>query len=144
MTDLLAMAQKILATQPFSVYLGAQVTRFEPGCVELALPIAPHLNQQYGNLHGGVLAYAADNALTFAGGSVLGPLVITVEFKINYLRQAAGERLAARATVIHAGERQAVCRCDLFTQQGDDEALVATALGTIRKYGAGDKGKLVI
>ncbi|MBT2492876.1 PaaI family thioesterase [Streptomyces sp. ISL-96] len=64
-------------------------------------------------MHGGVLAYAADNALTFAGGAALGPAVPTGGFSIQYVRPATGATLIARAVVVHGGHRQAVCRCDL-------------------------------
>jgi uncharacterized protein (TIGR00369 family) len=82
-------------------------------------------------VHGGVLSYLADNALTFAGGSLLGPAIVTSEYKINYLRPAMGERLIARATVLHAGKHQAVCRCDISVVNADKETLCAAAQGTI-------------
>ena len=60
-----------------------------------------------GSFHGGAIASLADNALTFAGGTVLGVAVVTSEFKINFLRPALGDSLVARATVVHKGRRQA-------------------------------------
>ncbi len=131
--DLNAMGQRVLASQPFSVLLGAQLTGFAAGRVELTIPITPQLLQQHGYVHGGVLSFAADNALTFAGGSVLGAAVLTSEFKINYLLPARGESIIARGTVLSAGARQAVCRCDIFAAAGGQETLCATALGTIVK-----------
>jgi len=44
------------------------------GIAELKVAIKPELKQQNGFVHGGVISYAADNALTYAGGSVLGPI----------------------------------------------------------------------
>ncbi|HEU4328339.1 MAG TPA: PaaI family thioesterase [Roseiflexaceae bacterium] len=131
MDDLLPIGQQILDSQPFSRLLGAQITAFAPGRAELALAITPDLLQQNGFVHGGVLSYAADNALTFAGGSVLGPAVLTAEYKINYVRPARGERLIARATVAASGSRQAVCRCDVLTVCDGEEVLCAVAQGTI-------------
>ena len=125
----------ILAAQPFSVLLGAQLTVFEPGVAELSIPIRQELLQQHGFVHGGVISYAADNALTFAGGSVLGTAVVTAEYKINYLRPARGERLVALATVVHAGKRQAVCRCEIFDVSGSKEKLCGVAQGTIARLG---------
>ena len=87
-------------------------------------------------MHGGVLSYAADNALTFAGGSALGPQVVTAEYKINYLRPASGQSLVALAEVVYAGKSQAVCRCDLFFLKDGQETLCATAQGTIARLGA--------
>ena len=95
--------------------------------------ISPQVLQQDGFVHGGVLSYLADNALTYAGGSVLGK-VLTSEFKINYVRPAMnGDRLVAVATVLGSGKTQAVCRCDVFVATGSDRKLCAAAQGTIRK-----------
>jgi uncharacterized protein (TIGR00369 family) len=87
--------------------------------------------QQNGFAHGGVISYLADNALTFAGASVLGANVLTSEYKINYLRPAKGERLIARAEVLHTGKRQAVVRCDVDIVFEGITKRCATALGTI-------------
>jgi len=134
MTDLLAYGRAVLAQQPFSVAVGAQLDVFEPGRAELSVPIAPSLLQQDGFVHGGVLAYLADNCLTYAGGSVLGK-VLTSEFKINYIRPARdADRLVAVATVVGSGRTQAVCRCDIFLErEGAERKICAAAQGTIRK-----------
>ncbi|MDP3311486.1 MAG: PaaI family thioesterase [Polaromonas sp.] len=133
--DMLAHGQQILSQQPFSAMLNARLDAFAPGSAELSVPVAPALLQQHGFVHGGVLSYLADNALTFAGGSVLGDSV-TSEFKINYLRPAKdAERLLAVATVVGSGKTQAVCRCDIFVLRGAERTLCAAAQGTIRKAG---------
>lgn len=131
--DLLNLGRQVLAEQPFSVLLGAELLAFSEGRAEIRIPIRPELKQQHGFVHGGVLSYAADNALTFAGGSVLGPAVVTSEFKINYLRPATGESLVARASVVHAGTGQAVCRCEVYALGPGGENLCASALGTIAR-----------
>ena len=138
MDDFLAFGQRVLASQPFSALLRAQLTVFEPGLAELRIPIREEFKQQHGFVHGGVISYTADNVLTFAGGSVLGPAVVTAEYKINYLRPALGEWLVARATVVHAGKRQAVCRCEVYAVHANEEALCAVAQGTIVKLGQVD------
>ncbi len=135
MNDLLAWGRQILASQPFSVLVGAELLDFTEGRAELKIVIRAELKQQHGFVHGGVVSYAADNALTYAGGSVLGPGVVTSEFKINYVRPAVGEVILARATVIHAGRSQAVCRCDVYVSKDGAETLCATAQGTIAKLG---------
>ncbi|OOG43020.1 PaaI family thioesterase [Polaromonas sp. A23] len=133
--DMLTQGQHILSQQPFSAILNARLDAFAPGSAELSVPVAPALLQQHGFVHGGVLSYLADNALTFAGGSVLGDSV-TSEFKINYLRPAKdAERLLAVATVVGSGKTQAVCRCDIFVLRGGERTLCAAAQGTIRKAG---------
>jgi uncharacterized protein (TIGR00369 family) len=133
MDDMLALGRRVLASQPFSVLLKTELLSFADGAAELKIPITAQVTQQHGFVHGGVISYAADNALTFAGGSSLGSGVVTSEFKINYVRPAIGEFLVARATVVHAGSNQAVCRCDVYASQGGTERLCATAQGTIVK-----------
>jgi len=133
MEDLLDLGKQALASQPFSLLLGAELLSFSQKHVELKVPIRPELKQQHGFVHGGVISYAADNALTFAGGSILGPGVLTSEFKINYLRPAMGDFLVARATVIYSSKSQAVCRCDVFVSNEGKESLCATSQGTIAR-----------
>ncbi len=134
MDDLLQLGKQVLASQPFSGLVGAELTRFSHGWVELTIPVSPQLKQQHGFVHGGVISYAADNALTFAGGSVLGPSVVTSEYKINYLRPALGTVLIARATVMSSSKTQAVCRCDVYIVRDGNENLCAVAQGTIVKF----------
>lgn len=82
-----------------------------------------------------MVSYLADNALTYAGGSVLGDSV-TSEYKINYLRPALGDTLIARASVLSAGRKQAVCQCEVVALHQDEERMVAFAQGTINRVGA--------
>ncbi|MDP3760709.1 MAG: PaaI family thioesterase [Ramlibacter sp.] len=132
-TDILAFGRDVLARQAFSVMIGAQLDALEPGRAQLSVPLSPQLLQQDGFVHGGVLAYLADNCLTYAGGSVLGK-VLTSEFKINYIRPAKdADRLVAVATVVGSGKTQAVCRCDVFLDRGGERKVCAAAQGTIRK-----------
>ncbi|NUP52151.1 MAG: PaaI family thioesterase [Catenulispora sp.] len=129
-------ARKVLAAQPFSLLVGARVMVFEPGRAVLMLDIRDDLKQQNGFLHGGVLAYAADNAITFAAGTKLGPEVLTSGVTISYMRPASGAKLEAEATVTYAGRRQAVCRCDLIAISEDGaRTLCAVAQGTVLAVG---------
>lgn len=139
MDEFLRLGKEVLATQPFSVLVGAEMTAFGPGLAELTIPVTPQLKQQHGFVHGGVISYAADNALTFVGGSVLGPAVVTSEYKINYLRPAIGSALIARATVIYSGKTQAVCRCEIFVVNEGKESLCAVAQGTVTRIGKDSK-----
>ena len=136
MTDeqLFEFGKIILKNQPFSTLVGAELAALVPGRAEITLAVRPDLLQQHGYVHGGVLAYLADNALTFAAGSVFGD-AITVEVKVNYVNPAKGfDRLRAVANVVDAGTMQAVCRCDVFGENADGKSvLCAAAQGTIRR-----------
>lgn len=128
----LQMAQKVLDSQPFSRLVGARITAFGDGSATLEVDIRPELQQQNGFVHGGVLSYAADNSITFAAGTTLGPAVLTGGFSIQYIRPVGGRTLIARSVVVHTGRRQAVVRCDLFAVADDGtETLCAVAQGTV-------------
>lgn len=135
MSQFLDIGRAVLQSQPFSALIGASLSHFAPGEAVLEVPISEQIKQQHGFVHGGVVSYCADNVITFAGGSVLGTGVVTSEFKINYLRPAIGDKLVARASVLHAGKTQATCRCEVYAVTGDDEKLCAAAQGTIARIG---------
>jgi uncharacterized protein (TIGR00369 family) len=135
MDDLLQLGKQVLASQPFSMLVGAELTGFSHGLAELTISITPQLKQQHGFVHGGVISYAADNALTFAGGSVLGPAVVTSEYKIDYLKPAIGTAIIARATVIYSSKTRAVCRCEVVSVVDGEENLCAVSQGTIAIIG---------
>ena len=131
MSDLQAFARQVFESQPFSQFIGAQLTNSGSGSAELSIPIADHLKQQHGFVHGGVISYLADNSITFAGGLALGGNALTSEFKINYLKPAIGSLLVARAHAKSVGKRQAVCQCEIFVVENGEEKLCAIAQGTV-------------
>ena len=131
MSDLQEFARQVFESQPFSQFIGAQLTRSGPGSAELSIPIVDHLKQQLGFVHGGVISYLADNSITFAGGLALGGNALTSEFKINYLKPAIGSLLVARAHAKSVGKRQAVCQCEIFVVENGKERLCAIAQGTV-------------
>ncbi|MCE7004205.1 PaaI family thioesterase [Kibdelosporangium philippinense] len=122
-------ARKGLAGQPFSVLVGARLMAFGSGEAVIEIDARDDLRQQNGYLHGGVVAYAADNTLTFAAGSVLGPALLTAGFSIDYVRPAGGRTLRAEARVVQSSGSRATCRCDVYS----DDELCAVAQGTAVK-----------
>ncbi len=131
MSDILELGRAILSQQGLSAYLGAELVSLEEGRAEIVLRLNEHLLQQHGFAHGGTVSYLVDTAISFAGGSVLGPDVLMQEYKISLCRPGVGESLVARATVVYRSRRQAVCRCDVYAIEGAQETLCATALGTV-------------
>ncbi len=129
----LADARKVLASQPFSALIGARLTEYERGRAVLEIPLREELLQQFGFAHGGVLAYAADNALTFAAGTALGPSIVTTGMSLDYLRPAGGALLRAVATIVSTSRRQALCRCEIYAVTEDGtEKMCAAAQGSAR------------
>src|SRR5690554_5354854 len=77
----------------------------EPGCTEIHLPHWQGVEQQHGFVHGGVVGMIADSAAGYAAMTVVpeGASVLTVEYKINMMAPATGEKLIARGQVVRAG-----------------------------------------
>ena len=128
-----AFAEEIkrsFAAQSIMHLIGAELSRVEPGVVEITLPYRSDLAQQHGYLHAGVITTIADSACGYAAYSLMptGSEVLSVEFKVNLLRPAKGESFLARAEVIKPGRTLSVVRADVFSNSGE---LIATMQGTM-------------
>lgn len=139
MTSPIEIGRAILADQPFSTMLGTQMTAYGKDGVELKLPMTDLLRQQHGFAHGGVLAYLADNALTFAGGIVMGGGVLTADLKLNYIRPGIGQLLIARAIAVSSGKTQAVCRGEVIAVDQGVEKVCLIAQGMVLRAGQAPK-----
>ena len=86
------------ARQGAMAHLGASLDVVLPGHVEISLPFRAQLSQQHGFFHAGVTSTIADSAGGYAGFTLFpaDASVLTVEFKINLLAPARGDRLTAR------------------------------------------------
>lgn len=121
------------ARQRFAARIGATFERATPGSIELGLPFDPELTQQHGFLHGGVLATGLDVACGYAAATLM-PAdagVLTVEFKVNFLAPARGERFRFVARVRRAGRTVTFVEADAIAVEGDRARLVATAQATM-------------
>ena len=118
---------------PFIGDLGITLEDLGPGWCESSLAVAPKHRQQDGYVHAGVQATIADHTAGGAAGTLAaeGELVLTVEFKINFLRPARGERLRCRATVLRQGRTVNVAESEVFAVRDGTEKLVAKAMVTL-------------
>lgn len=129
--ELSKFAEGIFNAQPFSAFLGARLVEVTSSSAVIAVDNREELRQQHGYIHGGVISYLADNALTFAGGLALGGDALTAEYRINYAKPAVGTRIVAEAETVAVTRSQAVCRCSVYSCSGEEKKLVAVAQGTI-------------
>lgn len=116
--------------------IGGELTLIEPGVVEITLPYRTDLTQQHGYVHAGIVTTIADSACGYAAYSLMPPGsdVLAVEFKVNLLRPAKGDKFVARAEVIKPGKTLTVVRADVFAVCDDEQsALVATMQGTMMR-----------
>jgi uncharacterized protein (TIGR00369 family) len=96
--------------------LGATLESVESGTVTVACVFDERLTQQHGLLHGGVVASLVDVACGYAALTVMPEdrEVLTVEFKINFVKPAKTDRLIAVGRVVHAGRTLTVCEGSVF------------------------------
>lgn len=124
------------AKQTIMGLIGGELTRVEPGAVEITLPYRTDLTQQDGYVHAGIVTTIADSACGYAAYSLMPPDsdVLAVEFKVNLLRPAKGEMFRATAEVIKPGKTLTVVRADVVAVSGAEKyVLVATMLGTMMR-----------
>jgi len=125
--------RRIFESAPFLENLGLKLSDLGPGWCESVLAVGPKHLQQDGYIHAGVQATLADHTAGGAGGALVrhDQTVLTVEFKINLLRPALGNRLRCRATVLRAGKTIIVAESEVFTGGDGDEKLAAKATVTL-------------
>lgn len=124
--------------------LGATLAQVTAGEVILTLPFRPELTQQHGFLHAGILTTVMDTACGYAALSLMerGAAVLSVEFKINLLAPARGNRFYAIGRVVRSGRTLTVVSGECRVADTDGEvqpgakpdttgALVATMTGTM-------------
>ena len=131
-----ARVRKSFDAQELMRLLGASLERVEPGEVDIALRHRPDLTQQHGYLHAGVLTAIADSACGYAAYTLMraDSEVLSVDFKLNLLRPADGERFVARGRVLRAGRTLTVAAADVVAAPGagkSEETVVATMLATL-------------
>ena len=121
------------AKQGIMGHLGATLEVVQPGHVEISLPFRPELSQQHGFFHAGVISTIADSAGGYAGFTLFpeDAGVLTVEFKINLLAAADGERAIAVGEVIRSGRTLTVCRLDAFVEKKGKRTHCATGMQTL-------------
>jgi uncharacterized protein (TIGR00369 family) len=121
------------AEQRLMTTLGARLAQVAPGEVDVVLPFRPDLTQQHGFLHAGITTTIVDSACGYAALSLMpaDAAVLTVEFKVNLLAPAQGERFLARGRVLKPGRTVTVATGEVLALTGNEERLVATMTATI-------------
>ncbi|HEY1326039.1 MAG TPA: PaaI family thioesterase [Casimicrobiaceae bacterium] len=121
------------ARQGAMALIGARLADVQPGYCAIELLPRPEIAQQHGYVHAGMVSAIADSAGGYAGYSLFpeDSSVLTVEFKLNLLAPAAGERLVAEGFVVKAGRTLTITRGEVHAEQGGTRSLVALMQQTL-------------
>ena len=105
----------------------------EHGRTEIHVPHWEGIEQQHGFVHGGVVGMIADSAAGYAAMSMVpaSASVLTVEYKMNLVAPADGEKLIARGEVVRPGRTLIVTRAEVFAVKDGKETLCALMQQTI-------------
>ena len=113
--------------------IGAELTGVAPGYCSIALVPRAEVAQQHGYVHAGIVSAIVDTAGGYAGFTLFpaDASVLTVEFKLNLLAPAAGDRLVAEGFVVKPGRSLSVVRGDVHAEHGSKRTLVALMQQTL-------------
>jgi uncharacterized protein (TIGR00369 family) len=131
--DFEARCRDSFARQGFMALIGAEIVSVTAGRCIIAVAARPELCQQRGFLHGGVTAAIADSAAGYAAYSLMpvNSTPLTVEFKINLMSPAVGERFVATGQVIRTGRTLSVVEVEVVAEAGGVAKPIARMLGTL-------------
>lgn len=111
--------------------LNAQITEVEKGQVKITCGFSEALTQQHGFFHAGVLTSIVDSACGYAGLTMMpdNAEVLTVEFKINFMKPAKTDKLIAIGKVLQSGKTLTVC--EGYVYDSTEEKLIAKMSATM-------------
>lgn len=115
--------------------LGGELKQVKLGYVEAHLPFSSLVQQQHGLFHGGMVAMAADSASGYATYTALAPdeECVSVEFKINFIQPARGEKLIARGGLIKVGRTLVIAEATVSVVRDGEEIECAIMLHTLAR-----------
>jgi uncharacterized protein (TIGR00369 family) len=119
--------------QGFPAFCGIEVTHVDYGVFETRLTVGSKHTQQDGFVHAGALATMADHTAGYAAYTTVGEAfrILTVEYKINFLRPASGEYMTCFSKVISNGRKIKVAESEIFSTSAGRKKCVAKAIVTL-------------
>jgi len=131
--DFAARVRASFARQQVMPLIGAELTRVEPGEVEIQLPYRADLTQQHGYVHAGIVSTIADSAGGYAAYTLMpaGSSVLSVEFRVHLLAPADGERIVATGRVVRSGRTLTVCELEAVAIKGHERTVCAWGSQTL-------------
>jgi uncharacterized protein (TIGR00369 family) len=129
-------AERVLASfdkQNAMHLVKATMLVIESGMTEIHVPHWDGIEQQHGFVHGGVVGMIADSSAGYAAMTVVpaNASVLTVEYKMNLVAPADGEKLIARGQVVRPGRTLIVTKAEVFAIKDGKETLCALMQQTI-------------
>jgi uncharacterized protein (TIGR00369 family) len=123
------------ALQRVMTTIGARLSAVNAGIVVIELPFRDDLTQQDGYLHAGITTTIVDSACGYAALSLMpaGSSVLTVEYKVNFVAPARGEKFIATGRVLRPGRTLTLCTGEVNAIDGESRTVVAVIQTTMMR-----------
>lgn len=117
----------------FIRHCGLEAVHIKRGLFESQVLIGDHHRTQDNFVHAGLMATMADHTAGYAAFTTVSEefRILTIEFKINFLKPAYGNALRCRSRVMSKGKQIIVAESKVYDVRKDRETQVAKAIITL-------------
>ena len=127
----------------FIQFCGIQVSKIEMGILESIIEIGENHKTQDNFIHAGLIATMSDHTAGYAAYTLVPDniRILTIEFKINFLKPAYGNTLKCQSNIISQGKQIIVAQSTVFDVRDAHEKMISKSTITLMAI---DAGKLEI
>ena len=117
----------------FIKFCGFQPSEIESGLFESTIKIEENHKTQDNFIHAGLIATMSDHTAGYAAYTLVSDdfRVLTIEFKINFLKPAYGKALKCKSEVISQGKQIIVAQSTVFDIRDTQEKMVSRSTITL-------------
>ncbi len=117
----------------FIKFCGFQPSKIETGLFESTLKVNENHKTQDNFIHAGVIATMSDHTAGYAAYTLVADdvRILTIEFKINFLKPAYGNVLKCKSEIISQGKQIIVAQSTVFDIRDTDEKMVSKSTITL-------------
>lgn len=117
----------------FIKFCGFKVSKIEIGLFESTLVIGENHKTQDNFIHAGLIATMSDHTAGYAAYTLVPDdiRILTIEFKINFLKPAYGNALKCKSEIISQGKQIIVAQSTVFDIRDTQEKMVSKSTITL-------------
>lgn len=117
----------------FIKFCGFKVSKIEMGLFESTLVIGENHKTQDNFIHAGLMATMSDHTAGYAAYTLVPDdiRILTIEFKINFLKPAYGNELKCKSEIISQGKQIIVAQSTVFDIRDTQEKMVSKSTITL-------------
>jgi uncharacterized protein (TIGR00369 family) len=127
----------------FIKFCGFRASKIEEGLFESTLKIGENHKTQDDFIHAGLIATMSDHTAGYAAFTLVPNdiRILTIEFKINFLKPAYGNELKCKSEIISQGKQILVAQSTVFDVRDTYEKMVSRSTVTLMAVDAGKLDK---